>query len=202
MRGSEVQIYVGPEKKCYYVPKKLLCESSHYFERRLDGNNSKDRKEHKLWLETDPVNYFEFILEYMMIGKIAKDAIQVADLKAAVEFIEYAEKYELKGASDGVHDGLRSALTTDPYTTTAAPISQADIESVFKGTLPGSPLRMLIVQAALSFKGLRGIKEYSKLEATVEGYAYELVVQMRACLECMDSLTYTDPLRGSNKSCK
>lgn len=226
MRGERIDVIVGPENKKYRIPQKLLCESSNVFDELIskakqDGEGHVDLRrstrykegetvadyamdfhDHEkqvplLNLRDDPVEYFELILDYMMSGKIATDAVKASAINHAMIFMQYANKYELPGACDAVHDEMKIKLADN----VVVAISEDVIQSFFQMTVPGSPLRTLIVQAALSYKGLQAVQDYSNLESTVEGYANELLFQIRQCLETMvvkDGLVaYKDILQGS-----
>lgn len=162
---------------------------------RVKEFNYGEKEIPSITLKDDDPAYFEIILEYMMAARIETDAVKVIDLNSAIAFMQYVSKYDLPGASDATFEGLRAKLKAKIKS-----INDTQIESVFKMTVPGSPLRGLIVQAALSIKGLRGIKEFSKLESTVDGYANELLVAIRACLDKVkNSFPYMDALSNTYK---
>lgn len=230
MRGDEIDVFIGPTKKKYRLAKKLLCDNSAVFESLVGGAVEEQKGEGRadrapavkikregevkgtgvmesddgksipnLYLADDTIHYFEILLEYMMSGKITTNAVAVTDVKSASAWMEYANKYDLQGASEGVYDGIKAHLKGCK----TIPILEDDIELFFKTTLPGSPLRTLIVQAAISYKGLRNIKDYSKLEFTVNAYACELLIQTRACMERIKGgCEYKDPLTDSYKRYK
>ena len=132
----------------------------------------------------------------MMCGKISPAALEVSDMATALQFVKYAHKYDLQGASIAVYDSLKSVIMSDG--TVSNGIKEADIEMVFRMSPPGSLLRTLVVQAAITAKGLRDMKKFSKLESTVEGYAQELLSQTRKAFdEYYLTIRYKDPLNGS-----
>lgn len=161
MSGSRVDIYVGPQKKHYTLPKKLLCYYSEYFERCFNGNFIEGQTQ-KLTLDEDKVEDFEILLEYMISGGIiSKDAVSVKEtgqlgLKRCMEFIQYTDKYGMGDASSAVYDTLQKVLPTTLINmdgiyggAQGAGIQPSHVETVFRVTTSGSPLRMMILQAAL-----------------------------------------------------
>jgi hypothetical protein len=69
MSSPRVDIYVGPEKKHYSVPKEIICSQSDYFRRCFNGG-SKEAEEQKLYLDEDKVEDFEILLEYVLSGQV------------------------------------------------------------------------------------------------------------------------------------
>jgi len=67
MRGPLVDVYVGPEKKRYPLPKPLLIHHSKFFEKCFNGQ-FKEGQTQKLGLPEDKVFHFETLVEHMSRG--------------------------------------------------------------------------------------------------------------------------------------
>jgi hypothetical protein len=65
--GPKVDVYVGPTKKHYSLPKLLLCHYSDFFDCCFNGNFAEAQSQ-KLELPEDLVEEFEILLEYMLSG--------------------------------------------------------------------------------------------------------------------------------------
>jgi hypothetical protein len=121
-------------------------------------------------LPEDRVNDFEVLLEYMLRGQVS-GCFEVqetggAAVQRCIDFLEYADKYELGAATcDVVYEPLKKALSTpavkslprpDPSKRRTNDITEGDIELVYRISPADSPLRTLVAQAALSAKGILG----------------------------------------------
>lgn len=186
INGPKVDIYVGPERKHYSAPKLLLCHYSDYFDRCFNGRFVEGQSQ-KLTLPEDNVEDFEIILEYMLhggaAGPIAVKEAGTEGVKRCMEFLEYADKYNLGGVCDAaVYEPLKAALVqqVDPsgWASYRVMIEASQIELVFRICLPGSPVRVLIAQAAISAKGIRVLSDFEKQMQEVEGFALEMFRQM------------------------
>ena len=69
--GPKVDVYVGPNKKHYNLPKLLLCHYSDFFDVCFSGNFAEGQSQ-KLELPDDQVEEFEILLEYMLRGSSMK----------------------------------------------------------------------------------------------------------------------------------
>ncbi|CAG8950608.1 hypothetical protein HYFRA_00002817 [Hymenoscyphus fraxineus] len=126
--GPKVDIFVGPTRKHFSLPKLLLCHYSKFFDACLNGG-FREAKEQKLDLPEDEVRYFEALLEVMLQGNTTPrfgsqylDALKAMDASSApkdatkslkalknecLELLQYADKYNLSEmASDMVYDSL------------------------------------------------------------------------------------------------
>jgi hypothetical protein len=118
-----------------------------------------------------------------------------------MNFIRYADKYNLAQAAEVVYEPLKEALQHSyrdgkpiklVWEPRAPRISPSDIELIF-GVMPaGSRLRSLAAQGALSNNGM--LVGYLKQEEEVDGYAAELLVQIRASIKSDGK--WTDPIVG------
>jgi hypothetical protein len=106
-----------------------------------------------------------------------------------MEFIQYTDKYGMGDASSVVYDALRKVLRTTLFNMDSIygraqgiKIQPSHVETVFRVTTSGTPLRMMILQAALSTAGMTGNK-FERLERECEGFAAELLAQMRPILK-------------------
>jgi hypothetical protein len=147
MSSPRVDIYVGPEKKHYSVPKEIICSQSDYFKRCFNGG-FKEAEEQKLYLDEDKVEDFEILLEYVLCGQVTtqiRNEYQTStSYLKCFEFIAYADKYGLGEAGIAVHDALRDLLQWDPH-----PLRPEHIELVFRATSKHHPIRDLIAKTAL-----------------------------------------------------
>jgi hypothetical protein len=196
--GPKVDVYVGPKKKHYNLPKLLLCHYSKYFDRCFNGPFVEGQTQ-KLELPEDNVEYFEFLLEYMLRGKFP-DTPPVACCDGFttyrwLEFLQYADKYDFGDVSGVVFERLKKRLSWLASSGRLKGYHEVDaqcIEVVFTAAPAGSLLRALIVQAALSDKGVDGLKVFAKQEERLEGYAAELLKQIRSSR--ISGGKWTDPL--------
>jgi hypothetical protein len=65
--GPKVDLYVGPNRKYYNLPKLLLCHYSDFFESCFNGGFVETLSQ-KLELPEDKVEDFEILLEFMLRG--------------------------------------------------------------------------------------------------------------------------------------
>lgn len=120
-----------------------------------------------------------------------------------MDFITYADKYKLAEAAAVVYEPLKRALQAE---FTAGKVSAkrnirsnrieaTDIELIFRVMPAGSSLRTLVTQGILSHHRMR--VGFPKQEQEIDGYAAELVVQMRASFR---SVRWIDPITGKSES--
>lgn len=69
MEGEKAKVFVGPDRICYVVPKKLLCERSSYF-RPAPTGGLKEANTSESELPNIETNTFEAIVKWMMSGII------------------------------------------------------------------------------------------------------------------------------------
>jgi hypothetical protein len=118
-----------------------------------------------------------------------------------MNFIRYADKYNLAEAAEVVYEPLKEALQQSaredkPIKLDCKPraprILPSDVELIF-GVMPaGSRLRSLAAQGALSHTGM--LAGYLKQERDVDGFAAELLVQIRASIQ--SDTMWIDPVLG------
>jgi BTB/POZ domain len=65
--GPKVDVYVGPDRKHYSLPKLLLCHYSQFFDRCFNGGFAEAISQ-SLDLPGDRVEDFEILLEYILRG--------------------------------------------------------------------------------------------------------------------------------------
>lgn len=209
--GPKVDIYVGPSMKHYNLPKLLLCHYSDYFDRCFNGEFAEGESQ-KLTLPEDNIADFEVLLEYMLRGSVSYPIVVTEEgaeaVKRCMDFLEYADKYNLGGACDAAHDALKRALTEPHYPSigwggnaSVPTIDEANIELVYRIALPDSKLRTLAAQAALSTKGFQHIFEFEKQIDEVPGFASQLIKQMvESLITRAGSNIWEDPLTGRAKT--
>lgn len=178
--GPKVDIYVGSESKHFHLPKDILCYYSTYFDRCFNGG-FKEAKELKLTLPEDQVEYFQHLLDYMFMNggeSFKAHGTWKQKMDYYMTFIEYIGKYELFGAfqmiSGGLKEVMMEAFQLDHPTTCLLP---QHIETVFRVLPDGHELRGSVAVLALKYGFMRG--SYTTQERTVDGFAVELLNQMR-----------------------
>lgn len=210
--GPKVEVYVGAQRKHYSLPKLLLCHYSTYFDRCFNGRFIEAQSQ-KLDLPEDKVDDFEVLLEFMLRGTLA-GSLQVQEtggqaIRRCIEFLEYADKYDLGAATcEAVYEPLKKALL-DPYKgkVTKAPrtvikpvviprpgvIIPDDIRTVYRIAGPESPLRTLVTQGALSAYGVKEcVVHYKNPIAEIPGFAADLLAQI--CTSLKPRQKWIDPI--------
>ncbi|KAI9703687.1 MAG: hypothetical protein M1836_007457 [Candelina mexicana] len=72
LSGSKVDVYVGPNRVHFQLPKDVLCRQSSYFDKALNGD-FREGKEQRLELPHEDVKTFKRLLKWMLTGRL--DAI-------------------------------------------------------------------------------------------------------------------------------
>jgi hypothetical protein len=153
--------------------------------------NFKEGLTQRLELPEDSVEILEVLLELMQRHSVS-DILWVKEngeeaAQRCIDFLEYAEKQRSGGVSVFVFDALRHALKKSGKEWFSADW----IEIVFNATSAPNPLRNNIVQA-LPFEGVKGSKaKFRKQEEEVEGFAAEILQQIR---KCMATIVWHGPL--------
>jgi hypothetical protein len=207
MSGPRVDIYVGAQKKHFSLPKKLLCFYSEYFQRCLNSNFVEGRTQ-KIDLDQDNIEYFNILVEYMSSGFVMCNALHVfrdgpAGMQECMNFLDYVDKYGMGDAAFAVYESLEKVISS-LYTfcngfKLGVRIQPCHVETVFRVTPPGHPLRSLIAKAALSTAGLTGATFFQQ-EREVEGFAAELLTQTRQATvgaSGQGMLRWMDPFTGA-----
>ena len=183
--GPRVDVYVGPEKKHYRLPKKMLCENSSYFDQCFNGSFIEGQTQ-SLQLKEDKVELFEIILKLMYTGKVEEDEIEhdtfvtyTESFRQCIAFIEYLDKYDLTlgcvaAIEKSIEHGLRALVR---HKDLEEVLRGDDIALIFRVAPPGSPVRGSIAQAVLTFGNT---KPWEKQEQDVPGYAAEILAQLRS----------------------
>ncbi|KAE8448422.1 hypothetical protein EG329_009487 [Mollisiaceae sp. DMI_Dod_QoI] len=219
MSSPRVTISVGPKKKCYSLPKDLLCYHSPYF-----GNyfNCKGVKAQKLELLDDHVEDFDALVDYILnrtipAQKHANTKRNIEGNKATItqclRFLVYANRYELGDVSEVIYEPLHKALYDLAHhkrridagdlsidtnkSGQRCGVDGDDLEIVFRTCPAESRLRALMAQAALSFSGPRGLKEWAEQIENVPGFAGELMEQLASSFVRQ---SWVDPLTKQRKN--
>ncbi len=206
MSGPRVDIYVGLQKKHYSLPKKLLSYYSRYFERCFNSNFMEGQTQ-TLNLDQDNVEHFNILVEYMSSGFVMCNAFQVfqggpVGMQLCMDFLDYVDKYGMGDAAFAVYESLERVISS-LYTLSngfkyGVQIQPSHVETVFRVTPTGHPLRSLIAKAALSTAGMTGAT-FKRQEKDCEGFAAELLTQMRIALLAPGpgTLRWADPFTES-----
>lgn len=202
--GPRVDVYVGTTKKHYCLPKLLLCHYSDFFDCCFNGEFIEGQTQ-KLNLPEDEVVDFEVLLEYMLYGNMPRPLKMVekgpAAVKRCMDFLVYADKYNLGVICDGaIYKPLKAALTEN-YTTPTVnnkirvkgppKITAIEIGLTFRIAPAGSSLRKLVAQASLSAIGVHKSCKFAEQEEQIDGFASEFLQQLVSSVE---RLTWRDPL--------
>ncbi|KAE8448421.1 hypothetical protein EG329_009486 [Mollisiaceae sp. DMI_Dod_QoI] len=205
--GPRVDVYVGPGRKHYSLPKDLLCHYSTYFDRCFNGA-FKEANQQKLSLPEDKVKDFEVLMEYMLSGTTATfevTEIGGAAVVACMDFLRYADKYTMGYVGQIIEEPLRKALEhlsnlahqvkkpKDPVRPEG--ITGDDIELVFRTSPANSRLRAVVVLGAIAYNGPKGMSRFVKQEQTVDGFAAEVCDNVRSVVY---SLKYWNPHTGKS----
>ena len=183
LAGPRVDVYVGPRKKHYLLPKLLLCYYSPFFlifEKCFNGP-FKEGQTQKLELPEDRVEFFEIMIEFMLHGKVENvgsihefnlNSTATEDKNEFIEFIKYNDKYGLGEISEAAEQEF-SELLVDK-------VDVSDIEVVF-GALPaGSPLRTMLVHEIFVSNTFEDTQKFRSQEHSIPGYAAEVLDYLRA----------------------
>jgi hypothetical protein len=183
LAGPRVDIFVGPRKKHYLLPKLLLCYYSPFFEKYFNDLSNEGQTQ-QLELFEDRVEFFEIMIEFMLHGKVENvrsfhkfnlNSTAMEDKKEFIEFIKYNDKYGLGEISNEAQQEFSKALG---YLVTKVDVS--DIEVVF-GALPaGSPLRTLLVRKIHLSNTFEDTQKFRSQEHSIPGYAAEVLDYLRA----------------------
>jgi len=127
-------------------------------------------------------------------------------LQKCMEFVEYTDKYGMGDASKAIHDALYTIVSTKNKSgiyLAGTTIQLSNVDTIFKVTSPGNPLRPLIAKAAFAVAGMTG-NAFSKQEREIDGFATELLAIMRPALRGMkpdgpSSIEWSDPFIEGNK---
>lgn len=131
-------------------------------------------------------------------------------LKSCIDFLEYADKYNLGEVGDAVYESLQKALSgnsTSEYTNGPRPhaVTPAYAETVFRIMPPGNRLRTLLIQGVTSAKCAlikstgwhMTVFELREWEKKIEGYSEEMLRQIG---QCCGVVACKDPLTGKSKN--
>ena len=137
--GTEmVDLYVGKEKKPYYIHKKLLCDSIPYFQKMV-SSGMKESRENSAKFPEDSVRSFEALRTWVYRGSVPplEDTINSADIMISTNwsprsFYTLADKFCLFDLCDEI---------IDHYIDTGKLLCIDSIDDIYRTTLPGSPLR-------------------------------------------------------------
>jgi len=192
VEGSAVEVYVGPDKKMYTLPRALLCYHSDFFQRSLTGQ-FREASEDKIYLPEDDAKIFLLVLEWMYKGTLPmfEDRYQLTkDLPRALRAMCYtlcemyclADKLLLHRIQNYIFSQLDRALN---LAGNDFPMTQDTIIQIYKNTHESSTLRKWVVEKlALNLIKPYGrhISEYQKLvdgPNAIPGFAVDLFANMK-----------------------
>lgn len=199
MSGPRVDIFVGPQRKQYKLPKLLLCHYSKFFDRCFNGNFLEGATQ-TLELPEDKVEYFDVLVDFMLHGRVSPEAVAAAtsswehgcdvDRPPPYEYfkiIEYADKYKLAEATTSL---VEPYLET--HFITCEPVEQ-QIELIYRAFPAGNIIRSTVAQGYLSSEMPFRDSGFEEQEQNVVGFAAEVLAELRKCLTRVEWL---DPITG------
>jgi len=214
MSGPKVDIVVGKDKKFYSLPKPLICHYSPYFDRCFNGKFF-EAKSQRLQLPEDRVDDFEILLEYMLRGQLSGSLVVNETggeiIKRCMDFLEYADKYELATATcEAVLEPLKKVLA-EPHVCARTTwikrlmvtkrenyIMPDDIQTIYRIAPVNSPLRILVAQGALSAAGIKGCHiRFQKQISDCPDFAADLVGQICTSLKARQK--WIDPITNAER---
>ncbi|KAH6681850.1 hypothetical protein B0J14DRAFT_557260 [Halenospora varia] len=204
IKGDSVDIYVGPQKKHYRLPKDLLRYYSGYFDRCFNGPFIEGQTQ-KLTLDKDKIEDFEILAEWMLRGdgvKFTTSKPGAAGYEACIEFAKYTDKYELGEACEAICDALKNIAMEGTFGLgylSSSPVQGSDIDLIYRITSPENPLRAVFTNFVLSVTGLKHLEQFSKQEQVVEGYAANLLQTMRKCMTPGQPCEWKDPFTTKSR---
>ncbi|RFU31004.1 hypothetical protein B7463_g5323, partial [Scytalidium lignicola] len=203
--GPQVELYIGPNKHHYALPKRLLCHYSTYFDSCFN-NGFIESQTQSIELRDDKVEHFEMLMEFWLKGSMddwfKAHPTKKKPVAQCIEFLAFADKYGFD-----VVEAMEAPLTnaigkSDPSRPNkkinhAEEIRGCDIELVYRMTSVGSPLRRLIVEAVLSARGIRNSRIFHHQEIEVHGFAADMLDLIR---EQVNTIKWTDPVTLEKKT--
>ena len=135
---------------------------------------------------------------------VSPDALNISQscqsgLQRCMSFIEYPDKYGMSGASTAVYHALQDIPPRTYKYSSGAAIGLVHIETIFNHTPPHSLLSLLIAETALSTAGITG-STFRRQERECEGFALELLRQIRLLLKESQDFRSTDPFNRKGRS--
>jgi len=129
-----------------------------------------------------------------------------AAVRRCIDFVKYADQYNIPEAAEVVYEPLKEALKFQykdgkPTKMTAKlgkripRIAPSDVELIFRVMPAGSKLRTLAAQGALSYHGMQA--GFEKQEREVDGFVAEMLLQIRASIK--SEFRWTDPISGAER---
>ncbi|KAI9720858.1 MAG: hypothetical protein M1812_002697 [Candelaria pacifica] len=76
LSGDKVDIYVGPNRVHFHLPKDVLCRQSSYFDLAFNGD-FKEGKEQSLELPDEDVETFKQLIHWMIMGTLSASMVSV-----------------------------------------------------------------------------------------------------------------------------
>ncbi|PQE06586.1 BTB POZ-like protein [Rutstroemia sp. NJR-2017a BVV2] len=146
LQGPEVKILVGPTKKLFTLPKRLLCTSSTYFDRAFNGHFLESQTQ-ELHLPETPSEIFELVVQFLYTGTIIMfTSAQTWDVQTAyiLDFFVTCDGLELAISMSALRE-LKQLLLGIPdgdYVRTTHIKAAVSLPA-------GHPARKLVVDACL-----------------------------------------------------
>ncbi|KAK4693139.1 hypothetical protein P7C71_g4199, partial [Lecanoromycetidae sp. Uapishka_2] len=192
MEGGAAEIYVGPNKKLYTIPRALLCYHSEYFKRSLNSG-SVEAAEGAIHLFTDDPETFILLLEWMYKGTLRvfenfcweaddyRTALQQTCLVLCKLFC-MADRLIIPGVEDYIVSQLNRAFDSagDDF-----PIDSATIMAVYNNTPERSAFqKYLLEKLTVNLISPTGhhIEKYKELVEgpdAIPGFAVNLIAKMK-----------------------
>jgi hypothetical protein len=131
-------------------------------------------------LPNDKTEDWEVLYEFIIRGGLYDGPLECTGtgrevLQRCMAFLEYASHHDMSAiACELIYLPMKGVFTAGQIV-----LEGADIEIVFKHSSWGSAIRVLIAQAACQASGIKSGEMFSKQESEVQGFALEVLKQVR-----------------------
>jgi hypothetical protein len=150
--SPNVDIYVGPKRKHFLLPRDLLIHHSEYFNRRFNGFHPDPNLINKttVHLLDENADNFSLLVDYIFRGQEIT-ALPEQDVKAKATrcfaFITQSHKFEMTHATAAIHPVLKQVLISTANT--AELLKPEHVQLVLELLPKGNVVGTLVLQAAL-----------------------------------------------------
>ena len=191
LRGSGVNVFVGPEKVQFTVPKNLLFHYSRVVQSTFfdhgGGEHFKEYHENALYIPEHAPETFDFILKWIYQKELgvtdycttlfATHGKSTAGLEAAFLLLcrmyILADYLDIQEVTNAAMNELNVSLVSDEDQT-FCPIGPEVVRTVFRNTVEGSRLQKFIIQnlaenLVYTVNG-RAVEEYTQCFSDIEGF--------------------------------
>ncbi|KAI9712146.1 MAG: hypothetical protein M1812_006984 [Candelaria pacifica] len=191
LSGEMVDIYVGPKRKHWHLPKLLLCNTSSFFQGSFEGE-FKEAAEKALYLPEDEAEGFEIFVQWLYRGGLPGianyatfDAEQL--LSSNIALYHLADKLCIVPLQNLAIERIGEIFKRGKQVS----MRPSTILGIYQNTRPDSMLRKLSVDLAahryMSTPDLN-IEYYKCCLDSAEGFVIDLVRAMKANMAAINPL--------------